>query len=327
MPNLSRLPVASTTVAGTTVVGTTVASTTVVRKTLARAALALALVFLPAATVQAADHGSVGPNVPKFTVRKGYKVTLAAENFGQARFMVFDDAGTLYVSQPNDGKIVSLKDTDGDGVYETKADFLTNYPQVHSMCFADGWLYATSADDGSCRRARDTNGDGKADDTEVFLKPGTLPAKGGHPFRGIAINDKNIYITVSDPQNMSDDLPSDRKCIYVFDRDGKNKRQFITGIRNTEKLQFRPGTSDLYGVDHGTDWFGKEYGDKRNDQPITNLLPGEELNKFTDGAFYGHPFLSNNRIVRPEYAGRRDINDLAAKNRAAGVDFWGALGG
>jgi glucose/arabinose dehydrogenase len=42
-------------------------------------------------------------------------------------------------------------------------------------------------------------------------------------------------------------------------------------------------------------------------------LPGEELNKFVEGGFYGHPYLSNNRIVRPEFADRKDIIELAAK--------------
>jgi glucose/arabinose dehydrogenase len=259
--------------------------------------------------------GEVGQGVPPFWVRPGYKVTLAAENLGKpVRFMEFGRNGTLYVSLPGPGTIVSLRDTDGDGVYETKADFLTGYKQVHSMCFDGGWLYATSADDGSCRRMRDDDGDGKADKVEVFLKPGSVPGgRGGHPFRGITITEKHIYISVSDPGNISDDLPSENKCVYRFDRDGGNRMQFATGLRNTEKLRLRPGTEEVWGLDHGSDNFGKAYGETKGVQPITDLLPGEELNKIQEGHFYGHPFLSNNRIVRPEFAGRKDIVELAAK--------------
>lgn len=259
-------------------------------------------------------------DVPAFEVRKGYQVTLAAENFGQARFMLLDDKGNLLVSQPNGdrgrGKIVALRDKDADGVYETHVDYLLGYKQVHSMDFKDGWVYATSAADGSAKRMRDTDGDGKADDVEVFLPPESVPSGGGHAFRGICVTDKYVYISVSDPRNMTDDLPSDRKCVYRFDRDGKNRMQFATGIRNTEKLRLRPGTDELWGLDHGSDNFGKEYGETKGNQPITDLVPGEELNKFVEGGFYGHPFLSNNRIVRPEYAKRPDIIELAAKTIA-----------
>src|SRR5690606_31820323 len=91
------------------------------------------------------------------------------------------------------------------------------------------------------------------------------------------------------------------------------KMQFCTGLRNTEKLRFRPGTAEIWGCDHGSDWFGRTYGDKEGNQPITDLNPPEELNHLVEGAFYGHPFLVGNRVPRPEFADREDINALAAK--------------
>lgn len=272
----------------------------------------------------------VGQGVPAFKVRKGYKVTLAAENIERpVRFMELDDQGTLYVSHPGRGSITALKDKDGDGVYETKAPFLTKYKEVHSMCWDGGWLYATSSDSGSCKRAKDTDGDGRADVVEDFLPPNSVPAGGGHAFRGIVFTKDHLYISVSDPSNMTDDLNSDRKTVYRFDRDGKNRMVFATGIRNTEKLRLRPGTEEVWGIDHGSDNFGKTYGEGKGNQPITDLLPGEELNKFTEGAFYGHPYLSNNRIVRPEYANRPDIIELAAKTTPPEWIFgahWSGLG-
>ncbi len=272
----------------------------------------------------------VGPGVPEFKVRKGYKVTIAADNLpAPARFLELDDQGTLYLSQPGRGTITALKDKDGDGTYETRTPFITKYRDVQGMCFDRGWLYATTSNDGSCKRAKDTDGDGKADTIEDFLPPGSVPAKGGHPYRGIVFTENNVYISVSDPSNMSSELPSENKCIYRFDRDGKNRMQFITGIRNTEKLRLRPGTEEIWGIDHGSDNFGGKYGESKGNQPITDLIPGEELNKFTEGAFYGHPYLSNNRIVRPEYADRPDLIELAAKTTPPEWTFgahWSGLG-
>src|SRR5436190_11470443 len=126
----------------------------------------------------------------------------------------------------------------------------------------DGWLYFSQAAEGSVSRARDTNGHGVADDVEVIIPAKTLPTGGGHPFEGLLVTDKQIYVTSSDPTNMTDDLNSERKTIYVFDFDGKtasNKRVFCTGIRNTEKLRYRPSTTEIYGFDHGSDNFGKPF--------------------------------------------------------------------
>jgi len=276
----------------------------------------LAALFLSVGT-QAADGpangGGVGPGVPPFTVRDGYRVTLAAENFGEARHIELGDDGTLYVTQPQSKSVAALKDKDGDGLYETHATFLKGIKDGEGLAFDGGWLYVTSSADGSTIRAKDTNGDGIADVREIYLPRNSVPPGGGHAYRGIVFTKDYVFITVSDPTNMLEELPSDRKCIYRFNRDGSGKMQFATGIRNTEKIRLRPGTEEIWGLDHGSDNFGQTYGEKRGDQPVTDLLPGEELNKFEEGKFYGHPFISNNRIVRPEFAKRPDILELARK--------------
>ena len=274
------------------------------------------LVALSSATL-AQQQQKVGPGVPEFTVRDGYKVTLAADKLDECRFLEFDDKENLYVSQPRKGQIVQLRDVDRDGVYETRQTFIEDRKSAHGMFFnpKDGWLYFAQAADGSVSRARDDDNDGKADRLEYVVKPGGMPKGGGHPFPApLILEDGSLLVTSSDPTNMTFDLDSDRKTIYRFDADGSNRRVFATGIRNTEKLRYRPGTSDIYGFDHGSDNFGKEYGDiAGKDQPITDLLPPEELNLYTEGSFYGHPYLSGKRIVRPEHANRPDLHELAKK--------------
>ena len=269
-----------------------------------------------------APAGSVGPGVPAFTVRAGFRVTLAADDLGEARFLQFGDDGTLYLSQPGKSTILSLKDTDGDGTYETRAPFVTGQSNCHSMDFKDGYLWYTASKDGTLKKARDTDGDGKADDVETVIQKGQtdgIPGNGGgHPFRGVLVAPDRVYITVSDPQNMTAELDSDMKTVYAFDKDGKNRRVFATGIRNTEKLQNRVRrdgtvTDEVWGADHGSDWFGKPYGDKQGNQPITDNMPPDELNKLEQGKFYGHPYLMADLTPRPEFADRKDLHDLAEK--------------
>ena len=269
--------------------------------------------LLSAARAQSPERGTKGEDVPDFTIRPGYRVELVADDLGEARFVEFGDDGVLYLSQPRAGAILTLTDTDKDGKFDKTTKFITGKPSAHSMDYHDGWLYFTQAADGSCTRARDTNGDGVADDIAEVLPPGSVPAKGGHPYRGILVTNDALYITVSDPSNMTADLDSDRKTIYRFAPDGSNKSVFATGIRNTEKLRHRPGTDEIWGVDHGSDWFGKTFGDEKGNQPITDLNPPEELNHYVEGGFYGHPYLVGNRVPRPEFHDRPDLHELAAK--------------
>ena len=258
-----------------------------------------------------------GPDVPGFKVRPGYRVTRVVPNkaLRGARFIQFSEDGkTLFVSDMESGVIYALRDLDENGMYKTITTFVKNKRSVHGMDARDGWLYFSQANEGSVSRARDTNNDGVADEVETIIPKDTLPVGGGHPFEGLLITDKEIYVTSSDPANMTEDPESDRKRIYVFDRDGKNKRTFVTGVRNVEKLRFRPGTGEIWGFDHGSDNFGKSFGEATaRNQPITDLNPPEEFNKFLDGGFYGHPFIMGNGVPRPEFAKRSDIVDLAAR--------------
>jgi len=294
------------------------------------------LVLFTSATMAQLPDGiksDVGPDVPAFKVRPGYRVTraLPPRAIREARFLQFSDDGkTLYVSQREQGAIIALRDPDADGVFKTITTFAKDRANVHGLDFHDGWLYFSQAAEGSLSRARDTNGDGIADDVEYVLPPKTVPSGRGHRYDGILITDKQLYVTTSDPTNMTPDPDSPRKTIYVFDAQTKERRVFCTGVRNNEKLRFCPGTTEIWGLDNGTDNFGKSYGEKiSTSQPITDLNPPEEFNRYVEGGFYGHPYLSGNRVPRPEYADRPDLVDLAAKTIPPEWNIhahWAALG-
>jgi glucose/arabinose dehydrogenase len=267
----------------------------------------------------------LGPNVPAFKVRPGYRVTraVAPDALRWSRFLQFSaDGKTLYVSgneRQRFGSIYALRDPDANGVFTRVTTFVPDKSSVQGMAIHDGWLYYSQAGEGSVERARDTNGDGVADEVQVVLPRNSVPAGGGHPFEGLLVTDKEIYITASDPTNFTPALDSDRKKIYVFDIDGKDRREFASGIRNTEKLRFRPGTTEIWGFDHGSDNFGQPYGERTGqNQPITDLNPNEEFNHYVEGAFYGHPYIMGNGVPRPDTAKLPGINivDLAAKTTA-----------
>jgi len=257
----------------------------------------------------------IKPGIEYFTVRKGYKVSVAVADLPNARFMEFDDQGTLYVSRPERGDIIAFRDTDNDGVYETRADFITGKTYVHGLSWAgsgaDGWLWFATT--GSIHKARDTNADGKADEIVDVVPLGSLPRGATHWWRSLVVTPDAFYTSIGDGSNISDQTTTDRQKIWKFSLDGKTKKLFASGIRNTEKLRFRPGTDELWGSDHGSDNFGERMGEAPGSQLLTDVFPPDEFNKYVEGGFYGHPFIVGPRIPRMEYADRTDIRDLAER--------------
>ena len=220
--------------------------------------------------------------------------------------MEFDDKGNLYLSRSEQQDIQVFR-KNGDE-YKFVATFVSDQPSVHGMHFANGWMWFTRSD--AVIRARCTDGSGKANEVVEVLTG--LP-HGGHWWRSILVTKDGFFTSIGDSGNLTDETNTDRQKIWFYSLDGKTRKLWSTGIRNTEKLRFRPGTTDLYGADHGSDWFGKPLGDKEGRQPITDQNPPCEFNKYVEGGFYGHPFIVGNGIPRIEFQNRPDIIDLAEK--------------
>src|SRR5688572_30203664 len=148
----------------------------------------------------------LGPDVPAFRVRPGYRVTRVVPDraLRGARFLQFSDDGkTLFVSDIENGQIYALRDPDETGLYKSITTFVKNKRSAHGLDFRDGWLWFSQASEGSVSRARDTNNDGVADEIETVLPEDSVPAGGGHPFEGLLVTESSIYVTSSDPTNMT----------------------------------------------------------------------------------------------------------------------------
>jgi glucose/arabinose dehydrogenase len=175
-------------------------------------------------------------------------------------------------------------------------------------------------------KSRDTDGDGKADEIVDVLTD--LPS-GGHWWRPIYVVDDGFFTGIGDSGNITDQPNTDRQKIWKYSLDGKTRVLWSSGLRNTEKVRYRPGTKELYGCDQGSDWFGQPLGDKEGNQPITDWNPPEEMNLLVQDGFYGHPYLFGNRTPRVEYQNRPDIIELANKTIPPQYTFgahWAADG-
>jgi glucose/arabinose dehydrogenase len=255
-----------------------------------------------------AESGLAQPD--GFVVREGFSVTVAIESLPRARFLEFGDNGVLYVSRDTPGDITAFRDGDGDGKYEKLGVFTSGKSFTHGMFFRDGWLWFTTPE--GVYKGRDSDGDGDAD--EIVDVVTGLDGKGGHWWRSIFVAEDGFYTSVGCSGNISEDLDTDRQKLWKYSLDGKSKELFCGGIRNTEKLRLRPGTTELWGLDHGSDNFGEPIGDKPGkQQPITDLNPPDEFNRYVKDGFYGHPYVTGDRLPRHEYLERPDIHALAAK--------------
>jgi len=261
-------------------------------------ALWSALHFGAANLILAFCPPAFGAAVPEgIWVRPGYELTVAVDGIQSPRFLALGPEGTLFVSVPSQGKIYLCKDMDGDGLYKKGISFVTGKDPksiLQGMQYHDGWLWFAQLN--SISRARDTNGDGRADEEVQVLGTDQLPTgkEGGHMWRALLIHKGRIYTHVGDETNATDEPveATERKKIWSFALDGSDKKLFCSGVRNTEKLAVRPGTDEIWGVDHDIDMMGwKMEGDRKNGQPITDHNPSAELNHYVEGGFYGHPWI------------------------------------
>lgn len=246
---------------------------------------------------------------PRITVRGGFALTIANAELDKPRFLAFGPDGTLYVSLPGAGQIKALRDEDGDGYYEAMSTFVDGHRSAHGMQWHGDELWFTTS--GAIHRAADVDGDHKADRVVTVLDG--LPS-GGHWWRSILIHKGRLYTSIGDSGNTTDETDTDRQKIWSYDLEGGEKKLFIAGIRNTEKLVLRPGTDEIWGMDHGSDWFGRPLGETRQQQPVTDYHPPDEMNHYRAGGFYGHPFIVGAKLPRYEYIERlseKKIVDLA----------------
>src|SRR5690348_6666666 len=137
---------------------------------------AISVILVLSGTAAIAAEPALGPDVPPFWVRPGYRVTLAADGIDNARFLCVDDKGTLYVTEPNLGIILAFRQKDANGVYHNPTKFVTDKALCQGMQFYKGYLWFTTS--GAIYKARDTKDSGVADEVTPLIPEGQLPHAG-----------------------------------------------------------------------------------------------------------------------------------------------------
>jgi glucose/arabinose dehydrogenase len=179
--------------------------------------------------------------------------------------------------QESANRITLLRDTDGDGVPETREIFLEGLNQPFGMALVGDTFYVGNTDGlvafpyvaGETR----ITGPGKK---LLDLVPG------GHWTRNLHASQdgKTIYIGVGSLSNIADEgmaAEENRACIIEYDIESGTHRIFASGLRNPVGMAWEPVTGALWTVVNERDGLGDE-------------TPPDYLTSVKDGGFYGWPY-------------------------------------
>lgn len=252
--------------------------------------------------------------VNRLKVPAGFLIKAVATGLGKPRMMAINN-GMLYVTRRDQGDVLLLTDKNADGVFEEMKTIIANFAGVHGIVINEGWLYLVS--NRELKRGR-LKTDGSVDSLELLIKD--LPDGGQHPNRYLSFGpDGMLYITVGSTCNDCADANPENATVLQVTPDGKFRKIFARGLRNTIGIDWNPQTKEMWGADNGTDWRGDD-------------KPHEEVNKISQGADYGWPLVYENQQVdetredpigttKAAYAKTTQVPVLLMPAHAAPIDF------
>jgi glucose/arabinose dehydrogenase len=256
----------------------------------------------------------------------GFAATVFAKQLGNARHIVVNSNGDVYVKLGNlkGGKgIVKLKDTNGDGV----ADDVTSFASYAGTGIAikNGYLYASSNTEVYRYRLNDDLSVADPDKPERIVKG--LLDRGQHNSKSITLdNAGNIYVNIgaysnscqiADRTNGSlgkDPCPilDSAGGIWQFKADKPDQSygdgvRYATGLRNVVGLDWNNEVNELYVMQHGRDQIASMFPNIYKESEGAEL-PAEEFFEVKKGTNGGWPYcyfnpLTKQKLLNPEYGG------------------------
>jgi glucose/arabinose dehydrogenase len=224
--------------------------------------------------------------------------------FDYAMFSTMKRAAAVGVSA---NRITLLRDTDGDGVAETRVVFLEGLNQPFGMALLGDTFYVGNTDGVLAfpyvaGASRITAPGRKL----IAFKPG------GHWTRSLlpSRDGRKLFVGVGSSSNIGENGMADeegRAAVYELDLATGGSRIFAAGLRNPVGLAWEPATGVLWTVVNERDGLGDE-------------TPPDYLTSVRDGGFYGWPYCYWGQLVDD-----RVTQDPAAVVKAITPDY--ALGG
>ncbi|HYE74372.1 MAG TPA: PQQ-dependent sugar dehydrogenase, partial [Blastocatellia bacterium] len=210
----------------------------------------------------------------------GFRIQKFAE-IQNPRMLVVAPDGTIYVSQRDPGTVSMLKDIDGDGVADVQR-VVAQKERLHGLAIHQGRMYLAAVREVF---VSDINQDGTLSPLQMIIND--LPDGGQHPNRTLAVGPDNmLYISIGSSCNACTETNPEHATMLRAGLDGRNRKVFASGLRNTVGFGWHPVSKRQFGFDHGIDWLGNE-------------VQHEEINELVEGAKYGWPYVYDDGRINP----------------------------
>lgn len=213
----------------------------------------------------------------------GFEANVFASNLKNARVVAVAPNGDVYVTRRDQGDVLLLRDSNGDGRADGEPKEVAHRAGTHGIAIHDGKLYLITVKE---IFSASINPDGTLG--ELTMLTGDLPDAGQHANRTIAFGpDDMLYISVGSTCNDCNETNQENATILRAPPDVKSRTIFASGLRNTIGFDWQPQTGELWGFDHGIDFLGDDQ------QP-------EELNHLVLGHKYGWPHVYGKGDLYPQ---------------------------
>lgn len=248
----------------------------------------------------------------------------------RARHMEVTPNGDVFVAinspqnnQPAFG-IIGLRDTDGDGRADEKAEFSPNLGGS-GIAWGQDALYF-GANDRVIRFQLPSGQLAPSAAAEVIVSG--LPNTGDHISKTVVLgNAQTLFVNIGSASNSCQqanrqaqspgvspcpELPV-RAGVWTFNTGTTNQTQasgqrYATGLRNMVALAINPANGELYGVQHGRDMLFENWPQFFTVDEDA-VLPAEEFVRIASGSDNGWPYcfldavVEQKKVLAPEYGG------------------------
>jgi len=205
-----------------------------------------------------------------------------------------------------------LRDSQNSGGAQSREKFATGLTRPFGIAFHDDYVYVGTMKQ-LVRFKYDPKTSKRLGEAEPLLD---LPG-GGHDTRSVvfAKDGKHVFVGVGSESNVSPGEEPIRAAVTICDPDGKNARQYATGLRNPVGLALEPSTGQVWTSVNERD----ELGDN---------LPPDYFTSLKDGGFYGWPYsyIGDNvdarvKPQRPDLVAKATVPDVLLGSHVAPLQF------
>jgi hypothetical protein len=200
---------------------------------------------------------------------------------------------------PSANRITLLRDSDGDGIAETKSTLLSGLSSPFGMALVGDTLYVANTD----ALVKFPYHDGDKTITAPAVKVTDLPAGpiNHHWTKNVIASPdgSKLYVSIGSNSNVAEnglEAEHDRAMVWEIDRETGSHRVFASGLRNPVGMAWESGAL----------WVAVNERDE-----LGNDVPPDYMTVIAEGRFYGWPYSYFGSHVDKRVAERPDLVAMA----------------